>query len=94
MVPISSLLALALLPAALGVPHQQPFAGLEHVESSVPSETPITSAPDDMERYDGHKVWRIDWSGIGESSKHVLHDILEVSLLSGTDAQQLEDVHP
>lgn len=80
MVPISSLLALALLPAALGVPHQQPFAGLGHVESAVPSDTPAPSAPsDEMERYDGHKVWRIDWSEIGDASKHVLHDLLAVS---------------
>jgi hypothetical protein len=41
----------------------------------------ITTTPQEQESYDGHQVWRLDWSEMDRSTKDSLRDVINVSQL-------------
>ncbi|BEJ13788.1 hypothetical protein CspHIS471_0309620 [Cutaneotrichosporon sp. HIS471] len=63
---------LALAMGALAIPHQQPF------DPDLANATPAyIQETDGVDRYDGHEVWRINWSNLSVTSRTALHSVLE-----------------
>lgn len=70
----TALLALAL--GALATSHQQPFDSNGNTSPAFIQDT------DGVDRYDGHEVWRINWSNLSDTSRGALYSVLEVSIFS------------
>ncbi|GMK55171.1 hypothetical protein CspeluHIS016_0202270 [Cutaneotrichosporon spelunceum] len=88
MVATTATALLAFAVVALALPQQHAFDA--DLANSPPSYIQETGG---IDRYDGHEVWRINWSSLSNTSRSALHNVLETAGDVWKATPEVIDVH-